>query len=72
MADFSYKLTFDQDVFLLSAWNGSLEIHQNTNGGEIVATIPDLRDFVASEYSLRMATFDGETLIHMKAGFKIE
>ena len=68
VAEFSYKLIFDRDVFLLSAWNGSVEIHQKANGGEIVATVPDLREFKASDYALQTVTFDGETMIHMKAG----
>ena len=65
---FSFRLTFNRLVFLMSGWNGSVEIHQKKNGGEIVSTIPDLRDFVPSDYPLEMVTFDGETLVVMKAG----
>ncbi len=65
---FSFRLTFNRLVFLMSGWNGSVEIHQKINGGEIVSTIPDLRDFVPSDYPLEMVTFDGETLVVMKAG----
>lgn len=68
VSNFSYKLTFDRDVFLLSAWNGAVEVHQKIAGGEIVEIIPDLREFVSGDYSLRTVTFDGETLIYMKAG----
>ena len=64
--DFTFKLTFGQEVFLMSAWNGALEIHQNVNGGEMVATVPDLREFDAKAYALDIVTFDGESLIRMK------
>ena len=66
--DFSFKLVFGQDVYLMSAWNGALEIHQNVNGNEIVDTISDLREFVASEHSTETITVDGESLVPMKAG----
>lgn len=65
---FSFRLTFGKDVFLSSAWNGSLEIHQNTGAGEIVDLVPDLREFVASNHRLNTVTFDGETLIYMRTG----
>ena len=68
VSDFSFTLTFGEDAYLASAWNGALEIHQNTKDGEIVETIPDLRDFNASDYKLNMFTVDGETLVAMKAG----
>ena len=45
-----------------------MEIHQNTPSGEIVETIPDLREFDANDYTLCMFTVDGETLVAMKAG----
>ena len=66
--DFRYKLTFSRDVYLASAWNGSLEIHQKVSGGELVATIPDLRDFDPDDYALNIFTVDGESLVAMKAG----
>ena len=66
--DFTFKWTFDQDVFLLSAWNGAIEIHQNKNGEQYSATIPDLREFNEHDYDLETVTFDGEVLIRMKAG----
>jgi len=68
VSDFSFKLTFSNDVYLMSAWNGALEIHQNVQGDEIVETVPDLREFDAAGYSLSTFVADGETLISMKAG----
>ena len=68
VSEFSFKLTFDQDVFLMSAWNGALEIHQNVQGAEIVDTVEDLREFVPEDHVLKTVTFDGESLIPMKAG----
>jgi hypothetical protein len=65
--DFSFKLTFGREIFLMSAWNGALEVHQNVTGGEMVATIPDMREFDASSYALDTVIFDGEPLIRMKA-----
>ncbi len=66
--NFSFKLTFSKDVFLSSAWNGALEIHQIVPGGELVATIPDLREFDPDDYALKTFTVDGESLVAMKAG----
>lgn len=57
MPNFSFKLTFSTDTYLSSAWNGALEIHQNVQGDEIVATIPDLREFNPGDYPLK--TFTG-------------
>ena len=68
VSEFSFRLTFSQDAFLASAWNGALEIHQNVKGGELVATVPDLREFVPSDYALEIVTVDGEPFISMKAG----
>ena len=68
VSNFSFKLTFSQDAFLASAWNGALEIHQNVDGKEIIDTVPDLREFVPDDHNLKTVTFDGESLIHMKAG----
>ena len=65
--DFRFKLTFSNDAFLASAWNGALEIHQNVKGGELVATVPDLRVFVPGDYDLEIVTVDGESFIAMKA-----
>lgn len=68
VSDFIFRLNFNQDVFLSSAWNGALEIHQNRNGIELDATIPDLRDYDPADYELDFFTVDGETLVSMKAG----
>ncbi|MBQ3425982.1 MAG: hypothetical protein IJH37_02425 [Clostridia bacterium] len=68
VSDFSFKLTFENKVFLLSAWNGALEIHQNTYDGEIVDTVPDLREYVPENHNLKSVTFDGESLISMNPG----
>ena len=66
--DFSFRLTFDNDVFLMSGWNGAFEIHQNTPDGEITDTVTDLREYSPEDHSLRYAVFDGEPLIEMRAG----
>ena len=68
IADFSFTLHFDKEVFLLSAWNGSLKIHQLGEERKYVETVPDLRDFHPLNYSFDTVTFDGETLIRMKEG----
>ena len=68
VSEFLFKLTFDHEVFLSSAWNGALEIHQNVGKDEIVEKVPDLRVFDASAYNLDTVTFDGETLIRMNKG----
>ncbi|MCR5618636.1 MAG: HD domain-containing protein [Lachnospiraceae bacterium] len=66
--DFKFRLNFDKEVFLQSAWNGALELHQVQKGGEYVATVPDLRDFDPGDYSLDTISIDGETLVRMKPG----
>ena len=68
VSDYKLTFTFDRDVYLLSAWNGAIEIHQKVNGGEYVATVPDLRDYDSGDYSFDTTSVDGETLIRMKAG----
>ena len=65
---FSFQLTFSRDVFLMSAWNGALEIHQHVNGNEIVDTVPDLRDYDPNAHAIESVSVDGESLIAMKAG----
>lgn len=40
VSDFVFRLGFRHDAFLSSAWNGSLEIHQNTASGEAAEDIP--------------------------------
>ena len=66
--DFVFRLTFSEEVFLASAWNGALEIHQNTPDGELVDTVPDLREFHPDNHSLQIVTVDGEPFVAMKAG----
>ncbi len=68
ISNFVFKLVFSREVFLSSAWNGSMEIHQNVSGDEIVDSVPDLREFVAEDHSLQTVTVDGETLIPMQPG----
>ncbi|MBR4241599.1 MAG: HD-GYP domain-containing protein [Eubacterium sp.] len=68
VSKFTFKLTFNQEVYLASAWNGSLEIHQKIKGGEIVETVPDLREFKAEAYELNTFAVDGESFITMKSG----
>ncbi|MBQ6555660.1 MAG: HD domain-containing protein [Firmicutes bacterium] len=68
VSDFSFKFTFGKDAFLLSAWNGALEIHQNVSSAEVTDTVADLREFVPEDHKLETVTVDGEYLIPMKAG----
>ena len=68
ISDYSFKLTFDREVFLFLAWNGSLEIHQFVDGEELVNFVSDLREFDPSAHNLNISTFDGEVLIHMRSG----
>lgn len=68
VAQFSFKLTFNKDVYLSSGWNGSFEIHQQVKGDEIVSLIPDLREFNAENHALKTVNVDGEQLIAMAAG----
>ena len=68
VSDFSFVLTFNKLVFLNSAWNGALEIHQKHEDGEYVATVPDLREFHPEDYELNTDIFDGEVMIRMNPG----
>ncbi len=72
IADFEFVLYFDKEIFLLSAWNGSLKIHQNVKENEYMAVVPDLREFRAQDYSFDTVTFDGVTLIRMNPGDYLE
>ena len=65
---FTFKLTFGQTVYLSSAWNGSLEIHQFAGDKEVVASIPDMREFDAKKYQLAVFTVDGESFITLNPG----
>ena len=68
VSEYYFKLTFDREVFLMSAWNGAMEIHQFTNGVESVDTVPDLREFKPEEHNINYVVIDGDSLIHMYAG----
>ena len=69
VADFIFDLSFTKLVFLNSAWNGSIEVHQmKSDGSEYVVTIPDLREFAPEMYDLDTVTIDGEVMIRMKDG----
>ncbi|MBE5859451.1 MAG: HD domain-containing protein [Butyrivibrio sp.] len=68
VSDFSFKLTFDKELFINQGWNGKVELHQNVNENEYVAVVPDLRVFNSDDYSFDTVTFDGETLIRMNPG----
>ena len=66
--DFLFKITFNTEVYLNSAWNGILEVHQNVGGDEITDRIIDLREFVPEDHKLNTVTVDGEPLIPMAPG----
>ena len=68
VSDYTFKFTVDREVYLMSAWNGSLEIHQQLAGGEYVATVPDLREFDKSKFAFDTIVVDGDPLIRMKKG----
>ena len=65
---YQFILTFNDEAYLLSAWNGSLEIHQKLGNVENSAMVKDLREFGYEKYALETVTFDGETLICIKPG----
>ena len=66
--DFTFKLTFGNDVYLSSAWNGSLEIHQFVSGKNNIAYVPDMREFAAYNYALDTVLIDGEKFLPLKKG----
>ena len=68
VSEYLFKLTFSKRVFLSSAWNGALEIHQHVGEGENVDTVADLREFIVGEHHLQTLTVDGETLVDMAPG----
>ena len=68
ISDFTFSLTLDKGIFLESAWNGALEIHQNVSANEVVSTIPDLREYNADDYSIDTVIIDGEVLIPLQPG----
>lgn len=51
---FRLKVIFNSEAYISSAWNGSIEFHQKKNDGEIVETIPDLRNYKPSDYNLNI------------------
>lgn len=65
---YSFKLVFGKQIFLLSGWNGAFEIHQKTDSGEIVSTVPDLRDYNPEDYPFQTVSYDGDILISMNQG----
>ena len=69
VSGFSFRLRFNKEAFLASAWNGALEIHQHVADGERVDTIPDLREFDPTRHpALDTVTVDGESFVAMKEG----
>ncbi len=68
VSSFSFKLVFSHEVFLASAWNGALEIHQFRDGAELTDTIPDLRDYIPSDYALETVSVDGEAFVALRPG----
>ncbi len=65
---FTFRLTFSEEAFLASGWNGSFEIHQLVNGGEIISLVPDLREYKKADHPLETFSVDGETFVRMKPG----
>ena len=68
VTDFSFVLYFGQEIYLSSAWNGALEIHQIRGGVETVDTVPDLRVYNSEDYDLEYVTVDGEAFVVMEEG----
>ncbi len=67
--NFDLKVNFHDTALLLSAWNGSVELHQFTENGEIVDMVYDLREFKADEHDVETVTAtDGEVLVFMNPG----
>lgn len=68
VADYAFRIDFNRKAFLLSAWNGHLEIHQFRGNGEISDAVYDLREFVPGEHTLETFSVDGESLVVMNPG----
>lgn len=68
VSDFNFKVTFSTTVYLASAWNGSLEVHQHVGKNEIVDTIPDLRVFEADKHILETVTLEERELVAVHKG----
>lgn len=65
---FTFRLTFSEEAFIASGWNGSVEIHQMRNGTEIVSKVPDLREYKKDDHPLETFAVDGETFVWMRPG----
>ena len=63
-----FKMSFETQAFLVSGWNGTFEIHQMRDSGELVSSIPDLRDYNPADYSVQTVYFDGDTLVSLQQG----
>jgi HD-GYP domain-containing protein (c-di-GMP phosphodiesterase class II) len=61
-------MSFGTQAFLVSGWNGTFEIHQMRDSGELVSSIPDLRDYNPADYSVQTVYFDGDTLVSLQQG----
>ena len=66
--DFTFKLTFGNDIYLSSAWNGALEIHQYVSKENNIVYVPDMREFNAFSYALDTIIIDGEKFLPLKKG----
>jgi len=66
--DFTFRLTFGNNVYLSSGWNGALEIHQFAGGKNNVAYVPDMREFSVYNYPLDTITIDGDKFLPLKKG----
>lgn len=71
VSDYTFKFTFDREVYLMSAWNGALELHQKTESGEYSATVPDLREFHKDDFNFDTVTVDGKGYPEGKKGEEI-
>lgn len=71
VSDYKFTIDFGREVYLMSAWNGSLEITQVRDGEEYTALIPDLREFDPAGFNFDTLTIDGEPLVKMQAGDKL-
>lgn len=57
---FSFRLSFNSETYVSSAWNGAIEFHQFSSGREVVDTIPDLRNYDPEDYNLDIKTIESE------------
>lgn len=68
VSSFTFVMKFSKDVYLASAWNGALEIHNLEGGSDLVSTVPDLREYKPEDYNFKTVKVDGESFVAMKAG----